>query len=276
MSENAQNQDEITAQPAASEEGVESTQQTLPSSDEGQSVSAEDLGIPKKFVGKSSTDIIQAYTALEKDRGRLASEVGSVRKEREELEAKYRELEKQAMRYQPMPTQVPPQTQAAHVPQEQDPLSVFDSKFDEDPKAAIKEAMRHQYAALNRQTQEQSLQQRAYEAQEWYWKQKRENPDYARREQLMQQAVQQYSSIIRPEYLNSVQVLQALDMISRGMDIDYYRKNAAAEAAKNGSSIRQEKLRAQSESASSEGEQKMNFRDLSLKDMEKLLGERDE
>jgi len=260
-------QDEQTEQMSASEQGLEGQGQQTPN--EGQSASSDELNsIPQKFVGKSAAEILQAYQALEKESGRLRSELGSTRKEREDLERRYREIEKQ--RLQPMPTQAPP---PQHNPQpDLDPFSALESKFDEDPKMAIKEALRRQQEIFQRTTQEQSIQQRAYEAQQYYWQQKQANQDFARRETLMQQAVQQYGDLIRPEMLNSVKTLQLLDALSRGMDIPYYERQAVERAKKDGLSSREEKRRAQSESSFSDGDRTVDIDKLSTAEIEKLYG----
>jgi len=267
------NQDEQTAAPAASEE-----QQTPAGSEQGQSdqvmEQTSDEGIPQKFVGKPAMEVIEAYKKLESDRGRMANELGSIRKEREMLEAKYRELERSVMRHNSMPTQAPPNQVASQ--SETDPLSVFDAQFDEDPKAAIREALRTQQEGFQQRQRQLSQQQLAAEAQEYYWKQKKENQDYARREPLMQQLVSEFQDVIRPEYLNSVKVLKALDLMSRGADLEFYTKSATEKAQRNGSSVREEKRRAQSESATGEGDMRVSFDKLSLEDMAKALGRSDD
>ena len=271
---NTKQDGQTSEQLEASLNGEEGTsQQTLESSTSEQSVQVEDANlIPEKFVGKSAYEISQAYRELEKERGRMANELGSARKEREEMENRFKSLEQAVSRYNTMPTQTPPQVQQ----QEQDPLSAFDEVFDEDPKKAIKEALRLQHDQMRKQNQEQSYQQRAQEAQQYYWSQKKDNSDYARREPIMQQLVSEFQDVIRPEYLNSKKVLEALDLMSRGKDLDFYTKQAVASVQKNGSSVREEKRRAQSESSSSDGDQLKEFSKLSSKEMEKLLRNSDE
>lgn len=262
----SQNQDEqINSQQLTSETGEE-TQQTPVSSTQGQSENVD--GLPDKFAGKSAADIAQAYRELEKERGRLASELGSARKEREDTEYRFRNLEQAVARHNSVPS---PQQQA-----ETDPFSTFEESFDNDPKQAIKQALLKQQDLANRQAANQSMQQRAVEAQDFYWRQKKENQDYARREPLMQQLVSEYQDIIRPEFLNSKKALEALDLMSRGRDVDYYTKQAVATASKNGSSQRNEKLRAQSESGSSDGSQGIDTGKMSSKDIAKLLKRSDE
>ena len=64
--------------------------------------------------------------------------------------------------------------------------------------------------------------------------------------------------------------------MSRGADIDYYTKQAAERAQKDGLSVRSEKQRAQSESSTSQGDKQVSFTDLSLEDMRKALGRSDD
>jgi len=268
--------EQTTTQSVASENDNKVVEQTLEdSSTQDQSVPTEEENlVPEKFVGKSAYEIAEAYKDVEKDRGRLASELGTLRKEREELEEKYRQVERQSMQYQQMPTQNPPQQVQSE--QDMDPLNVFESRFDEDPKAAIAEAFKAQREFVSRQTQEQSIQQRAAQAQDFYFTQKRDNSDYARREAAMKELVSEYQDIIRPEYLNSVKTLKALDLMSKGRDLSYYEKQAISRAQEDGLSKLEEKRRAQSISTNSDGDGQIRAEDLTLEEMEKLYGFSDE
>jgi hypothetical protein len=262
----SQPQDEqIVNQHTTSNEEI--LEQTPESSTQGQSEQSDE-NLPDKFAGKSAAEIAQAYKELERDRGRLASELGSTRKEREEMESRFRMLEQSVARYNAMPTQVPPPAQTVAEP---DPFETFDQVFDEDPKRALKEALKAQTQLLNKRTEQQSMQQRAQEAQDFYWRAKKENPDYARREPIMQQLANEFQDVIRPEFLNSKRVLEALDLMSRGRDVDHYVKQAVATSSKNSSSVRQEKLKSQSESGSSDGNQTVDFTKMSSADMAKFL-----
>ncbi len=269
----AQDEQTTAQQVASEEESFENSQQALEDSSQEQPVVAEGE-IPEKFVGKSSMELIQAYTELEKDTGRLRTELGTTRKEREAFEEKWRLAERSSMQ-QASPIQTPPQ-QAFQPTQEQDPLSAFDTKFDEDPKAAIKEAIQAQRQMAEQQNVAQVMQQRAFDANEWYNTQRKDNSDYARREPQMQRAYQQYGYLIKPEHLNSVHALQILDLVSKGMDIDYYTKQAVTKSQTDGLSVDEEKRRSQSETSNSDGESTKNLNDLSIEELEQLYGEADE
>lgn len=269
--------DEKIAQPQATSQ--ESQADVQPQSQEistlGQTEAVEEANsIPQKFVGKSPMEIIQAYRELEKERGRLASELGSTRKERESLEEQYKSLERERIAQMQMPTQRPPKV--VQMEEEVDPVSVFESKFEEDPKEAIKQALKNLNQSVSSKIKQQSMQQIQAEGADYYWKQKKENPDYSRREPLMQQLASELQDVVRPEFLNSAKVLRALDLMSRGMDVDYYSKQAVERVQKDGLSVRSEKQRAQSESAVSQGDTSVSFEKLSLDEMRRALGRSDD
>jgi len=269
--------DEKIAQPQATSQESQAVEQ--PQSQEtstlGQTAAVEEANaIPQKFVGKSPMEIIQAYRELERERGRLASELGSARKERESLEDQYKTLERERIAQMQMPTQRPPKV--VQMEEEVDPVSVFESKFEEDPKEAIKQALKGLNQSVSSKLKQQSIQQIQAEGADYYWKQKKENPDYSRREPLMQQLASELQDVVRPEYLNSVKVLRALDLMSRGMDVDYYSKQAVERVQKDGLSVRSEKQRAQSESAVSNGDTSVPFEKLSLDEMRRALGRSDD
>ena len=269
--------DEKIAQPQATSQESQAVEQ--PQSQEistlGQTAAVEEANsIPEKFVGKSPLEIIHAYRELEKERGRLASELGSTRKERESLEEQYRSLERERMAHAQMPTQRPPKV--VQMEEELDPVSVFESKFEEDPKEAIKLALKGLNQSVSSKLKQQSIQQIQAEGADYYWKQKKENPDYSRREPLMQQLAAELQDVVKPEYLNSAKVLRALDLMSRGADIDYYSKQAVERVQKDGLSVRSEKQRAQSESSFSQGDKSVPFEKLSLDEMRRVLGRSDD
>ncbi|NBW12345.1 MAG: hypothetical protein EBR82_30370 [Caulobacteraceae bacterium] len=269
--------DEKIAQPQATSQESQAVEQPQAQeiSTSGQLDTVEEANsIPQKFVGKSPMEIIQAYRELEKERGRLASELGSTRKERESLEEQYRNLERERIAQMQMPTQRPPRV--VQMEEEMDPVSVFESKFEEDPKEAIKQALKGLNQSVSSKLKQQSIQQIQAEGAEYYWKQKKDNPDYSRREPLMQQLASELQDVVRPEFLNSAKVLKALDLMSRGMDVDYYSKQAVERVQKDGLSVRSEKQRAQSESAVSQGDTSVAFEKLSLDEMRRALGRSDD
>ncbi len=254
--------DEKIDEQSTSTEVEKELEQTPEQSSQGES------DIPQKFVGKSAVDVIQAYKELEKDRGRLAQQLGDSRKDKEGLEARYRQSESERMAaYNEVkaPKQVTLQD-------DEDPISAFDSKFETDPKEAIRDAIK----SVSKSFKDQDFKKSMSEATAYYQQQKQNNPDYARREPIMQQLALELKDLVKPEHLASVKVLQALDMMSRGFDIEHYSKQAVERSQKEGLSVKNEKRHAQSESASSQGDSSVKFSALSLADMAKALGRSDD
>lgn len=242
-------------------------QDQAPVSEQQGEPEAEDLSIPTKFVGKSSEEIVRAYVELEKLNGRIASERAQEKQEREELAARLQALEServQSQQYQP--------TSAQPAAQQLDPLSVLDSKFDADPHAAIREALRLQAEQLTQAQKQARLQQQMQEAQSYYLKQKSDNPDFARREALMQRLVQEFGPLMNPDLAGSVTALKALDLMSKGMDVEYYERQAVERVKKEGLSKRDEKIASQVETSAPSQAEAKKFEDLSLEEMEKFLG----
>jgi len=271
-------QDEQTRQSLASteelEEALGTEQQTQDDSDLDQSASTEEQYlIPEKFVGKSSLEISQAYRELEKERGRLANELGSARKEREEYEERYRNLERAATQYQAVPASVP--SQQVH-PSDQDPLEVLRSNFDDDPKAAMIEYARLQREQQDRSTRMAAMQQQAREADQYYWSQEKENPDYKRLVPDMQRLLSEYQDVVKPEFVNSPKVLKALYAMARGNNVDHYTKEAADRAQKDRLSVLEEKRNSQSGSGYSDSDNTVDARKIPLDDLEAMLGTTDD
>jgi len=231
------------------------------------SESLEEFEIPKKFVGQSFDEVVKAYSGVEKVNGKLSSELEQVRKEREQFEARLKELE---ARTTAIPTQQSYQPQAAPEA-ETDPLSDFDNSWDDDPREAVKRTLQREREQRAREAAKQQAEASAKTAAEYYQKQKTENPDYARREPVMQQILQKYATIFNPNMVNSREVLELLDMASRGSDIEHYMKEAVAKAKEQKQTDVDRKEAAFSESPVGDGEQSVNVDDIPLDQLEKML-----
>ena len=119
------------------------------------SESLEQLEVPKKFIGQGFDDVVKAYTGVEKLNGKLSSELEQVRREREEFEARLKELES---RTTAIPTQQTYQPQAAPET-ETDPLAEFDNQWDDDPKEAVRRTLQRE----REQRQREAAQQQAHQ-----------------------------------------------------------------------------------------------------------------
>jgi len=254
---------------AEKDEGTISIQQETPDNEQEPTLEAPTLeqseadgqteGIPEKLLGKSYQDVVNMYLEVEREKGRLGTEVGEARKAVEDANSKVAQYE-QYFGSQSRVTE----SQEAEVP---DPAQILETEFDDDPKKAMIKAER----ARQQREQYLALQRRALEADQFYTESKQKNPDYARREPLMQRLVIEFADIIDPSHRRSAKALRALDLMSKGADIEYYEQQAVEKARKDGLSVRQEKKQAHSESPSSEGDIKISAEKMSREELRKIL-----
>lgn len=223
--------------------------------------------IPEKFLNKSPLEIIQAYNNLEKHNSKVASERAQEKKAREDLESKYKDLEARVNTMQTQPSQ-----QQEEQSTEPDPFDEYEQQFDQNPKEAIKSLIGKTKAQLvaERRLMRMELDQR--QASEYYNTQKRDNPEYAKLEPTMLSLAQEYGDLVSEDKVNSVKALKLLHLAAKGAKLEEYVSEASSKAKKETSTIRDEKRQAFSESPSSQGDAKVAFNDLSVEQMEKVLG----
>lgn len=227
----------------------------------------ENLEIPEKFVGKSPLEIIQAYNNAEKQLSKVSSERAEERKKREETEKRLQELEARINSVSQQPSQ-----QREDSSPEMDPFEEYEKQFDKDPKEAIKSLVgktRQQIKA------ERELAQREVERQlaaEYYNSQKRDNPEYAKLEPTMLAIAKEYGDLVDERRSNSVKALKLLYLAAKGAKVDDFVAEATSKAKKETTSLKEEKRAAFSESSNSKGSKNVNFADLPVDQMEKLLG----
>ena len=245
---------------------VEKGQESVASADPSQELDS-DSTIPEKFIGKTAEEVISTYSNLEKDHGRISSELGEERKRREELQIRMDELRTQ---YNSQP--IAPQQPMAQAPIEQDLDKLFNEEFDEDPKQAIlNRQIRHEKKlATDVLLREQAL--AAKELNSYYHQQVSDNPDFKRREPLMRQLAEKFSGILDQTKINSKETLEFLNLASQGVDIKHYEELAIKTSKQSVKSVLDEKRAAGSVSSSTEGNDTRAFESLSLEEMEKEIG----
>lgn len=226
--------------------------------------------IPKKFVGKSYDEIAESYSEVEKHAGRLSSELGQERKRAEDLEDRLKTLE---ARLNSQPIQQPQAPQHVAQPQ-QDPYDTFEELWEEDPKVAMKQMLKRQEEMTHQHYQALQQQRNVESANEYYVRQKAENPDYARREKNMQQLLMQYKDAFSD--VNSRQVYELLDLASQGADRKYYEETALKRAKQHKQTVVDQKKQAYTESPYSEGEEAINIDDIPLDELRKMLPKSDD
>lgn len=261
------NQEETTAesqQTAASQE-VQNQEQSQAGL-ETQVESQPDDSIPEKFIGKSPLDIIKSYNEVEKSYSKVASERAQERKAREEWETKYKDLES---RFNLSQTQTADREESKP---EVDPFTEYDAEFENDPKKAIKSLIGKTQAQLSHERQLMAMEAEQRQATDYYNTQKKDNQDFAKLEPTMIDLAKEYGDLVDPRKVNSVKALKLLHLAARGAKIEDYLSEARSAAKKETTTIRDEKRQAYSEGPSSKSSGRTKFEDLSVTDMEKVLG----
>lgn len=245
-----------------------------PDDEQEQGQPNEDLIVPEKFVGKGFEDVLKAHKELESKLGQIGSERAQEKKDRETLEAKYREMERQ---YEALRGQ---QTQAAQVPSQQaeveDPYKLYREEWQEDPETATLNLQRRLRDQDQAKLEQERFDDAAKDQIAYHNKLKQDNPDYARLEPKMGEIYQKYNKLINPKMAASREALDILHLAAKGLDVEYYTKIAIERAKTDSQSVRSEKQAAYSESASSIGSGDKSFKDMSIDEMEKMLADSDD
>lgn len=225
-------------------------------------------GIPAKFVGKSSFEIIEMYKATESELGKVRSELTMAEKAKEDQSQQLQNFGVQTPLFQQ-----PNQLQQPSQPVAQDPYASFEDNYENNPAGALKTVLQQQEQRLDQRQKDQFVQNQQQQA-EQYYSQKRVNPDYVRREPLMQSIARQVLPMLKPEYQNSPILLDLLDKTTQGMDRDYYEQAAVKQAQEKVQQQLSEKRQARSEtSGGSTGfEEVVDAHTMPLEDLKKFLG----
>lgn len=263
MAETITNQDDVTSQneDAQTEENRQAQDLTP----------EEPLEIPKKFVGKPPQEVLRAYNNLEREFHKVSSERADERKNREQLESKIREIE---AKLNAVPTQVPQQVRQDE--EELDPLEDYDAQFEADPKGAIKSVIEKTTRKQKLEILKAQMEAEAREANAYYAEKKSKDQDFVKLEPKMQSLAREYADLVRPERINSTKALKLLHLAARGASVDDYVSEAVTRAKKESQSVREEKRQAFSESTGTKGDDRVDFKDLSVEEMAKLLGRSDD
>lgn len=245
----------------------QTNQEALEASAEDSQPEAELDTIPEKFIGKSALEIIKAYNNAEKQLSKVSSERAEERKRREDLEKRVQETESRLSSLSSQPVQ-----QRQEQSPETDPFAEYEKQFDSDPKEAIKSLVAKSREQARRERELAQMQAEAANAADFYNSQKRDNPEYAKLEPTMQALAREYGDLVDPRKVNSVKALKLLHLAAQGMTREAFASEVASKAKKETSAIKQEKRAAFSESSSTKNSAGKNFEDLSLEEMEKVLG----
>lgn len=250
---------------AGDAEGVED--QLQPEDSEQLDQSDQSFQVPAKFADKSRVEILQSYAELEKANGKVSSELGQLRKEKEERDAG---LQNQSVDPFQFETPIPQPLPQAQTPQ--DPFEGFEEEYESNPAKAMKSLHQRQQSQTDDAQIRQQVEARAFQATQ-YMNQLSTDSDFQRRIPQMRQATMEYYQIIRPEFLNSPQALKLLNEVSQGRDRGFYEKQAVTSSQKEKKQNLREKRSAKAETSHSEGDSgTVDIRKLSTAEMEKHFG----
>jgi hypothetical protein len=195
-----------------------------------------------KFEGKSREEILEMYQNLQKDYGRLGSEVGQQRKEKETLEERLRTYQGQPHPYQvnpPHPYAATPQPVAA-APAE-DYIEKVKARWEEgDQLGAMVDLVKNQEDKRRREQIQEVISHRTQRAAAFV-NERSKDQDFVRRLPTMQTMAVQFNDLIKPEYASSPEVLHILDLASKGADVEHYVKAGLDKAQQAKQQITNEK-----------------------------------
>lgn len=255
--------DETTGKPASE------SNEPIEQQESHQAAEPQPEMIPEKFVGKSIGEIGKSYAELERSFHKISSERSEEQKARRDLETKLQALEERLNARQAEVPRPP-------VVEEEDPLAEYDEEFESNPKEAIKKTLKKVQEKALTAAQRAQLEMEAKAASDYYHSQKKDNPEFSKLEGRMTALAQEFGDLVSPSKANSVKAIRLLHLAARGAELDSFVKEAVDRAKKEGATIRQEKKQAFSEGTSTEsGAGSKKFSELSLDEMEKLLGRAD-
>jgi hypothetical protein len=258
----AQDTVEDSAAPATTQD--ETTQTPAP----GAQAEPDTTGVPEKFRGKSIEEISRSYRELESFAGRLSSEKSHSQRELEDTKQRLTQIETQLQIAFQQRQQ--PQNQNQEAP---DPFKNIDEEFDADPKGTLRKVVDFARRQPQETSQRVAMEARAIAAKNHYERMSRDNQDFKELEPEMQRLATQFGPMVRPDMVNSPEMIDALYRLAKGSNVDRYAKTAASKAVTQSNLDRAEKRRAVSESAGAgaQGNSKP-FEDWSLDEMQKFLG----
>lgn len=264
--------DEGTSNQNETQTNDESSSSAPPTELSARTVDELESSLPEKFRGKSAYDIYESYKQVEKDKGRIASELGQSRKAAEDAAARASLLERQLQEA----TQARNTTPANPEPQpEADPLADFDARFAKDPKEAVKYAAQASFNEARRAQANADIRMQQQLATNRYEQLKKDKSDFGELEPEMHNLAKQYGAYLRPEVANRPEVVDLMYDLARGRNAEKLISKAIENSKKSGDLVREEKRSAFSESSNSNGVSERPFEDLTIEEMEKRLGRSD-
>lgn len=212
--------------------------------------------IPEKMRGKSIDEVVDMYSNAESELGKVRAVAQEKQREAEELK---RLLDSRPSESRQEPTHTTPT-----VTEEE----IFRKEWEDDPaKASFNQSKRAEARAISEisNVETRTFYERAKEDGENF-------PGFKELEPRMIQLAREHADIVDPRKVNSPKVVNLLYKLACAEVIDQEVERARQEGAKQERETRDEKNAAQVEGSSSTSQGTVPFEDLSLTEMEKLLG----
>lgn len=216
--------------------------------------------LPEKFRGPDGiAQMTKAYTEAEKELRRVQEEKAALAKEKEILA-------KEAERAKLLEEQLQKPTQTASAPTDDE---IFRKEWEEDPAQAVLNQTRRAESRA-KQISEDVSQKIAYDSAK---KDSQNYPDFEKYEPTMVRLAQQYAPLMDREQLRNPAIIPLLYKMARAEHLPEVLESAEQRAQEKAAKQRAAKNAASAEGSGSTGARSAPaFQDLSLKEMENLLG----
>jgi hypothetical protein len=222
----------------ADEAVVKEQKAEAPEASKGQpdSSPAPEEQIPEKYKGKSESDLRKILQDQDSYIGKLGSERTHEKSEAEKLRQEFNSFKADAAEKK-----------------EQDREETFKQELQDDPAKALIDYTDNLRKDLDGKLEQERAERQDKEAQAFY-NTLLENPDFVRRQSHVDKVAGALRQYVKPEYLKSTGFIEISDLVSKGLDVDYYVQQSKTELASKKEAETQEKRDAQTLSGSSSGQ----------------------
>lgn len=196
------------------------------SNEQTEEESSSEEQVPSKFAGKSAEEVADAYGHLESKHGQLTSETQHLRQQNELLQQQMQMLQSQFN-----------QTGQHRAP-ESDPTDDFARRYEDDPIKATSDLVTQQLQRQAQQLSQKEQQERAEDAQRYYVERLEKETELKELDSDIKLLAMKFGGMVRPEYINSRQMIDALELMAKGKNVSKYQQRAVDTFRKKGDTKR--------------------------------------
>ncbi len=197
---------------------------------------APEVKVPEKYQGKTLEEVLKIAQDQDSYIGKLGSERSYEKNEAEKFRSELDSLKSHL-----------------DTKQTQDQEESLKQGLEADPAKAIMDYIDQKTGNVEQKVEQDKLDRQTKEAQTYY-NGLLENSDFVRRQSHVDKVAGALKPYVKSEYVQSADFIQICDMISKGMDVNYYIQQSQTEAASKKEAGLQEKRDAQTVSGSSSGQ----------------------